>query len=79
MRIAPSDLVGGLLALPDTVRCDVLTHEGLLTDPGATVARVTVADRITTGGFDLLDPWNAEIERATLRWGIDYRTAGARS
>jgi hypothetical protein len=76
-RVDPSELVGALLALPSTARCDVLTHERLMTHPGATVARVTIADRVTTGGFDLLDPWNAEIERFTTRRSANDAKAGA--
>jgi hypothetical protein len=38
-------------------RADVLTRPDIRTERGAAVARLTVRDRLTHTGFDLVDPW----------------------
>ena len=62
-NIDPTSLASCAIAASEQCRLDVLTAPELTTLPGATVARVTVRERITTTGFDLLNPWEAIVER----------------
>jgi hypothetical protein len=61
-RIDGLDLASKLSERPDVRRIDVLTRPDLVTDPGATVARVTVAGSVTTTGFDLFSPWTEMVK-----------------
>ena len=54
-------------------RADVLTTPQLTTNPGATVGRFTVRDRITASGFDLVEPWSS-----LVRGWRDAALTGAR-
>jgi hypothetical protein len=54
-HIDGSDLVLGLAADRDFVRADVVASPARLSLPGAPIARVTMATRLTTNGFDLTD------------------------
>ncbi len=54
--IDPADLVDEALSTGTLGRADVLTRPGLLTEPGGTVARLTVRDRVTATGFDIAEP-----------------------
>lgn len=47
------DLVEPILALPSYRHADVLADMGHTVSPGATVARLTLAQRVTSTGFDL--------------------------
>jgi hypothetical protein len=60
--IDPSALIA---QFPSGARADVVTRASLHTDPGATIARVSVHERLTSTGFDFTEPW-AEI---TAAWG----------
>ncbi len=42
-------------------RTDVAAKPTVITEPGGVVARVTVRDRITNTGFDLVEPWLASV------------------
>jgi hypothetical protein len=46
-------------------RTDVAAKPSVLTEPGGVVARVTVRDRITSTGFDLVEPWNSMLRSWT--------------
>jgi hypothetical protein len=50
---------------PGVLRGDVLVTPEVVTHPGATIARVTVADELTQTGFDLADPWRSILAGAT--------------
>ncbi|MEJ7783377.1 MAG: ATP-grasp domain-containing protein [Solirubrobacteraceae bacterium] len=63
-RIDARPLVAALRAMPATRRIDIVTPNGLLTNPGATVARVTVQDRVTATGFDLASRWETVVRDA---------------
>lgn len=63
-RIDVRPLVAALGAEPATSRIDLVTSQRLLTNPGATVVRVTVRDRITTTGFDLSERWDTLVRGA---------------
>jgi hypothetical protein len=54
--IDPADLVDHALSTGILGRADVLTRPGLLTEPGGTVARLTLRDRVTATGFDIAEP-----------------------
>lgn len=45
------------------VRSDVATHPGLMTNPGATMLRMTTRERLTTSGFELRPDWGDAIDR----------------
>lgn len=57
--IDPADLVDGVLRAGMLSRADVLTRPELVTEPGGTVARMTLRDRVTTTGFDIAEPLRA--------------------
>jgi hypothetical protein len=71
-RIDGSLAVAALRAAPGFRRADVVTSADLLTDPGATVARVTMDGPITTSGFDLAAPWADAAVRAVHSATSDY-------
>jgi ATP-grasp domain len=55
-KVDPTDLVEAALNTGRLSRADVLTRPELLTEPGGTVARLTVHDRLTVTGFDIVGP-----------------------
>lgn len=55
--VDPDGLVDRARDTDRLVRADALTHAGLVTAPSATTARLTFGDRVTTNGFDLLEPF----------------------
>jgi ATP-grasp domain len=57
----PGSLVRRVTANAGGSRVDVLTRPQLTTEPGAVVARITVRDRVTTTGFELLSPWTGMV------------------
>ncbi|MGH3785206.1 MAG: ATP-grasp domain-containing protein [Pseudonocardiaceae bacterium] len=58
----PGSLVRRVTANARGSRVDVLTRPDLSTNPGAVVARLTVRDRVTSTGFDLLPPWTGMVD-----------------
>lgn len=56
-RLDSAAIVGAALEEPSIQQVDVVAHPGIWTEPGATVARVTTSDRLTTTGFDLVADW----------------------
>ena len=64
-HLDPHELIRHFIAKPTAVRTDVHTRPSLTTLPGGVVARLTVEDRATTDGFDLLNVW-ASVLAATL-------------
>jgi len=59
--VDPTNLVDALIAIPGTSRIDVVTRPELMTEPGATVARVTAKSKLTKGGYDLAPPWSTAV------------------
>ncbi|MFN8019227.1 MAG: ATP-grasp domain-containing protein [Acidimicrobiales bacterium] len=55
-HIDPRGLIERVRQVPGFDRVDVATAPQILTERGATVARLTVRDRVTETGFELLDP-----------------------
>ena len=53
-----------LLELPEVTRADVTCAETIALDPGATLTRATIRDRVTSTGFDLVAPWADRIAAA---------------
>jgi hypothetical protein len=77
---APAWVDGGSLAdeiarRKQPVRTDLVTRPGLCTLPGATVARVTARERMTSTGFDLTPAWRRVVD--TWHAGITSAPAGA--
>jgi hypothetical protein len=62
-RLAPRALTAPLLQQPATIGVDVVTNSGIVTEPGAAVARATVRAPVTTTGFDLEQPWSGIIAK----------------
>jgi len=52
-----SELVPLLHAQPGHCRTDVVAKRSTITEPGGVVIRVTARERMTTSGFDLIEPW----------------------
>jgi len=50
-----------LLEWPDVTRVDVTCSETTRLDPGATLARATIHDRLTASGFELIEPWAGRV------------------
>jgi hypothetical protein len=63
--VDPGSLVEQLFGSPGMRRIDVLTRPDFTTERGATVARVTTSSRLTTTGFELLEPWATTVRE----WG----------
>jgi ATP-grasp domain len=55
-KVDPTELVEAALDTGRLSRADVRTRPELLTEPGGTVARLTVHNRLTATGFDLVGP-----------------------
>lgn len=60
--VEATELVDAVAGFGRPFRADVLTRSDLCTLPGATVARVTTRDRLTTTGFDLAPPWRRTVD-----------------
>lgn len=56
-----------LLEWPEVKRTDVTCPPDVMVDPGATMARVTVHNRITCSGFELLDPWASRARAVVMK------------
>jgi hypothetical protein len=54
-------LTDRLRQIDDSVRSDVITRDGIVNDPGSTVARFTVRKPVTDTGFDLAGQLDAII------------------
>ena len=52
------------MAWPEVKRTDVICPEGVTVDAGATIIRLTVHDRLTRTGFELLEPWRSRMSEA---------------
>jgi hypothetical protein len=65
-QVDATGLVDAVLAEPQTARADVVVSPALTTERGATVARVSVRDRLTTTGYELHDPWR----RIVSDWAV---------
>lgn len=61
--VDPGPLLAAARRTPGFCRADVLTHPGLVTDPGGTLARITARDRMTDDGFTLSAPWRSVIDQ----------------
>jgi hypothetical protein len=62
-HIDGSELVLALATHPDFVRADVVVPPSRLSLPGATMARVTIATRLTTTGFELTEKVGSLIQK----------------
>lgn len=71
----PAALVRRVTAHARGSRVDVLTRPDLSTNPGAVVARLTVRDRVTSTGFDLLPPWTGIVDEWRGRVAASSRLA----
>ena len=60
-KIDPAPLVSTVSDTPGFLAADVLTRPDLVTDPGATIARITARERVTNDGFTLSDSWAESI------------------
>ncbi|MDQ1710821.1 MAG: hypothetical protein QOE45_271 [Frankiaceae bacterium] len=60
--VDPAPLAERAVREPHACRIDVLTRPELCTLPGATVARITIRDRLTTTGFDLTPTWRGLVD-----------------
>jgi len=68
-----SAAVAALRSVGGFRRADVVTEPTLLTDPGATIARVTVDGGVTSTGFDISPKWvtaTEEAANATLGYSL---------
>lgn len=57
-------LADALLDWPAVKRADVTCPPHVQVDPGATLTRITVDERITRTGFELVEPWGARVSAA---------------
>jgi len=62
-------LADALLEWPEVRRTDVTCPPGLVVDPGATLIRVTIDDRVTGTGFGLVGPWVSRVSGAVAGTG----------
>ena len=66
-RLDPAPLVRLAMATGRSIRAEVLTRPGLLTDRGAVVARIVCRESVTRTGFELTEPFAGVI----LKWRAD--------
>lgn len=62
-------IADALLDWPEVRRADVTCRPGLKVDPGATLTRITIDDRVTTTGFELVEPWASRVSEAVAGTG----------
>lgn len=60
-QLDSAPLASALRAQPAHCRTDIASKPNVTTDTGGVVARVTVRDRVTATGYELLDPWRTVI------------------
>ena len=60
-QLDSAPLTSALRAQATHFRTDIATKLGVITDTGGVVARVTVRDRVTATGYELLDPWRTVV------------------
>lgn len=63
--IDSAKLVAASCALAAQCRTDVAAKPEVTTEPGGVVARITVRERITKTGFELVEPWRSSVESWT--------------
>lgn len=68
----PGSLVSRVMRQAPGSRADVLTRLSLRTQRGAAAARLTIRDRMTSTGFDLLEPWSEIVDQ----WKATMLSAG---
>ena len=62
VQLDPSDLVQMAMHNPAVRRVDVRTRANLITEAGSAIARITIQGTLTSGGFDLVQPWRALVD-----------------
>lgn len=62
-HLDPAGLTDSVPTAGQIAGADVRTRPELLTDPGGTVARLTVRGSLTTTGFDLVSPWSDRVDQ----------------
>jgi hypothetical protein len=71
-HVDPTPLVDMALCAGGAFRADVLTSPSLQTQTGATVARITTRDLVTTSGFDLV----GRLRKVVEAWAAETKTEG---
>jgi hypothetical protein len=61
-RLDPQPLISAMSRIRRGNWSDVLTNPKIITSRGASVARITVRDRLTTSGFDLSEPYRSTVD-----------------